>query len=149
MPQRSAALLVLVTVAACAGKGAPPPAPEPEGEDLKVVASIVNATAIVSKCPDDTRLDAKAAQRAIQRLVGPCATVPGGKAHFSATLFPGGRIELASPEGNPAEGVVPTCVLQNRLHHKVLLRNPCVFDVQLEERKISMGGGPSDAGPGG
>src|SRR5690242_7462036 len=104
MPRRLAASLVLLAVAACAGKSAPPPAPDAEGENLKVVASMVNATAIVAKCPDDTKLDAKAAQRAIQRLVGPCATVPGGRAHFSATLFPGGKIELASPEGNPAEG---------------------------------------------
>jgi hypothetical protein len=153
MPLRPAAGLFLLAVAACAGQGASPPAPqpepEPEGEDLKVVASIVNATAIVGKCPDDKRMNAKAAQLAIQRLVGPCATVPGGKAHFSATLYPGGRIELASPEGNPAGGVVPTCVLQNRLHHKVLLRSPCVFDVKLEERQISMSRDPSDAGAGG
>lgn len=126
-----------LAVPACAGSHAPPPdqgGPAPTAEPI--LASGVNATVIVGKCPDASRMKVRTAQEAIQRLVGPCATVPGGRAHFSATLQPGGKIELASPEGNPAEGVVPTCVLQNRLVHRVLLRQPCTLDVQLDERSV-------------
>ncbi len=104
-----------------------------------VEASMVNATSIVSACPDAAKMNARAAQEAIRKLVGPCAKVPGGKAAFSATLVPGGRIELASPSGDAAEGVVPTCVLKNRLVHNVLLKQPCTFRVELEERKVGDG----------
>ncbi len=99
--------------------------------------SLVNATSVVSACPDSKRMNTRAGANAINHLVEPCAAVPGGRAHFSATLLPGGKIELASPEGNPADGVVPTCVLHSGLRHKVQLRSPCTFDVQLEERKVS------------
>ena len=88
----------------------------------------------------------RTAQDAIQKLVGPCAKVPGGKAHFSATLLPGGKIELASPSGDPAEGVVPTCVLQNRLVHRVPLKNACALDVQLDERTVVVAPADVDAG---
>ena len=91
---------------------------------------------IVEACPDSKRLDTKLANREIDELVGPCKKVPGGAAHFSATLLPGGRVELASPSGDPAAGVVPTCVLQNatQLKHKLRLARACKFDVKLEER---------------
>ena len=124
--------------AACSGK---PAANAESGEDAApepIVASGVNATVIVSKCPDAARVNVKAAQEAIQRLVGPCASVPGGRAHFSATLQPGGNIVLASPEGDPAEGVVPTCVLQNKLSHRIRLKSPCALDVQLDERTVTV-----------
>jgi len=102
------------------------------------MASMVDAAVVVSQCPDQGRMNARLAQSAIRKLVEPCAGVPGGKAHFSAKLLPGGDIELASPEGDAAEGVVPTCVLKNRLRHKVLLKKACVFDVKLEERTVSV-----------
>jgi len=105
-------------------------ASEPAGPSV----SYVNATVVVARCPDAKTMNNRAAQNTIHRLVDPCAGVPGGKAHFSATLLPGGRIELASPAGDPAEGVVPTCVLRHNLLHQVYLKKPCTFDVQLEER---------------
>jgi hypothetical protein len=108
---------------------APPPAPKTSG-------SIVNASTVVGKCPDGPKMNAHAAQTTIQQLVSPCAAVPNGKAHFSATLLPGGHIELGSPDGNTAGGVVPTCVLKSRLIHSVPLKRPCVLDVQLEEHDV-------------
>jgi hypothetical protein len=104
-----------------------PPGPPP--------LSLVNASAVVSDCVDAKWMHTVAAHRSIQKIIDPCMSVPGGRAHFSATLLPGGRIELASPSGNPDEGVVPTCVLKNQtLRHQVFLKNRCSFDVILEER---------------
>jgi hypothetical protein len=138
--RRSSVALLLATVAfaACAGSSAPSATP---AQEEKPNASIVNATTVVGKCPDQAQMNAKEAQRSIQQLVEPCATVPGGRAHFSAVLLPGGRIELGSPEGNPADGVVPTCVLTHKLQHQVRLKSPCALDVQLEERKVPMSNG--------
>lgn len=119
-------------LAACGGKARP--AEEPDLS--KSPTSLVNATSVVSACPDSKRMNTRDGSNAINRLVEPCVAVPGGRAHFSATLLPGGKIELASPEGNPADGVVPTCVLHSGLRHKVQLRSPCTFDVKLEERKV-------------
>ena len=91
---------------------------------------------IVEACPDSRKLDTKLANREIDELVGPCKKVPGGNAHFSATLLPGGRVELASPSGDPTEGVVPTCLVQNatQLKHNLRLLKACKFDVKLEQR---------------
>jgi hypothetical protein len=125
------ALVVAVTAAAvgCGGKGAE--TPESEGPDI----TSVNASVIVKECPDAKRgMNSKAANSAIRKLVAPCSKVPGGAAHFSATLMPGGRIQLASPEGDATQGVVPTCVLENQLNHRVRLKEPCKLDVLLEER---------------
>ncbi|TKD07578.1 hypothetical protein [Polyangium fumosum] len=113
------------------GCGGSPP-PEPQGPDI----GVVDATVVVETCPDSKTMNAKAAHAAIQKLVEKCSTVPNGTAHFSTTLMPGGRIMLASPSGNPADGVVPTCVLSNQLTHRVYLKQPCKFDVKLEERKM-------------
>jgi hypothetical protein len=103
---------------------------------------MVSASAVVSACPDARRMNGNLAARTIQDLVDPCATVPGGRAHFSAALLPSGKILLAAPDGNAAEGVVPTCVLKNGLAHKVHLTQACKFDVQLEERKVGAGTTP-------
>jgi hypothetical protein len=132
-----AALLLAISggllVAACKPAG---DAGDANGEVPRTITSMVNASAIIAQCPDARKMNAKAASEAINKLVEPCAQVPGGKAHFSATLVPGGKIELAAPDGNVAEGVVPTCVLSKGLSHRVLLNKPCRFDVQLEERKL-------------
>lgn len=110
----------------------PPPIDAPPAEPISLVTSMV----IVEACPDSKRLDSKLANREIDELVGPCKKVPGGNAHFSATLLPGGRVELASPSGDATEGVVPTCLLQNaaQLKHKLKLTKACKFDVKLEQR---------------
>jgi hypothetical protein len=137
-------ILVVLVVAGCwraSNPTVPPPPPppphqptpeEPSTEPISLVTSMV----IVEACPDSRQLDTKLANREIDELVGPCKKVPGGRAHFSATLLPGGRVELASPSGDPSEGVVPTCLVQNagQLKHKLKLTRPCKFDVKLEER---------------
>lgn len=126
-------------LSACSGAQLEPVTDDPVVDDVpKSVTSLVNASSVVSACPDSKRMNARAANNAIQHLIEPCATVPGGKAHFSATLLPGGKIELTSPEGSAADGVVPICVLKGGLHHKVKLMHPCTFDVQLEERKVAV-----------
>ena len=110
---------------------APPPTEQPN-EPISLVTSMV----VVEACPDSKRLDSKKANREIEELVGPCKKVPGGEAHFSATLLPGGRVELGSPNGNPEDGMVPTCVMQQakQLRHKLRLSKACKFDVKLEQR---------------
>jgi hypothetical protein len=100
--------------------------------------SLVTSMVVVEACPASRQLDRKAATREIEALVGPCQKVPGGAAHFSATLLPDGRVELASPAGDPAEGVVPTCVLESKaaFRHKLHLAQACRFDVKLEQRSV-------------
>ncbi len=99
---------------------------------------MVTSMVVVDACPSSEQLDRKAATREIESLVGPCKKVPGGAAHFSATLLPDGRVELASPTGDPAAGVVPTCVLETKaaFRHKLKLARACRFDVKLEERRV-------------
>jgi len=142
-------LSAAVAAAACSGTSTPPPDTGDPATDTPepAVASMVNATVVVNKCPDAPRVNIRMAEDAIRKLVGPCATVPGGRAHFSATLKPGGRIELAAPDGDPGDGVVPTCVLQNRLVHRVLLKSPCALDVQLDERQMTVPVAPATATP--
>jgi hypothetical protein len=109
---------------------------EPTGGSGGGPMSMVTSAVVVAACPDSAKIDTKLASREIEELVSPCAKVPGGTAHFSATLVPGGRVELGSPAGDPTEGVVPTCLVQNQaqLKHRIRLRSPCRFDVKLEER---------------
>jgi hypothetical protein len=115
-------------------KGAPlpPPVDAAPSDPISLVTSMV----IVEACPDSHRLDTKLANREIDELVGPCKKIPGGNAHFSATLLPGGGVKLASPSGDPTEGVVPTCIVQNatQLKHRLKLAQACKFDVKLEQR---------------
>lgn len=135
---RTRAPLAFVIVSGGLLHGACAPKPADDASDLpRTTTSMVNASAIVSACPDGRKMNAKAAADAINKLVEPCGQVPGGTAHFAATLLPGGKIELASPDGKVAEGVVPTCVLRHGLSHRVLLSKPCTFDVKLEERKLA------------
>ncbi len=100
--------------------------------------SIVTSMVVVDACPYSKKLDRKAATKEIEALVNPCQKVPGGAAHFSATLLPDGRVELASPTGDPATGVVPTCVLETKaaFRHKLRLPTACRFDVRLEQRSV-------------
>lgn len=110
----------------------PKPADSPPEPSISLVTSVV----VIDACPDSKKLDSKAANREIEELVGPCKKVPGGAAHFSAILLPGGQVELASPSGDVSEGIVPTCVLQQQkqLRHKLRLGKACKFDVKLEQR---------------
>lgn len=98
--------------------------------------SLVTSMVVVEGCPDSKKLDTRQATREIEELVGPCKKIPGGTAHFAATLLPGGQIELAAPSGDPNEGVVPTCAVQNaaQIRHRIKLTYACKFDVKLEQR---------------
>ncbi len=98
--------------------------------------ALVTSSIVVDQCPVSKQVNAKRASAEIEAMVSACKTIPGGKAHFSATLLPDGRVELASPEGDPDTGIVPTCLLQSKasLRHRLRLSKPCKFDVQLEEQ---------------
>jgi hypothetical protein len=113
-------------------KPAEPRPVEPEGRE----SSFVTSSVVIGSCPDSAKISTTKAEKEIDELVGSCTEVPGGAVHFSATLLPGGQIELGSPEGDPSEGMVPTCVVQTakQLKHKLKLKRPCRFDVKLEQR---------------
>jgi hypothetical protein len=117
---------------------APPPTPAPADAAPGRAMSIVTSSVIVDACPSQKKLDRKAATREIEALVGGCQKVPGGIAHFSVTLLPDGRVELASPSGDTDLGVVPTCVLETSaaFRHKLRVPEACRFDVKLEERHV-------------
>jgi hypothetical protein len=132
-------------LAACSGapkQPDPPPPPPPidaaiDAEPEPALTNLVTSSVVVEACPDAKKLASAQARKEIAELVGPCTRVPGGAAHFSATLMPSGAIQLGSPTGgNPDEGVVPTCVVQTarQLKHKLSLASPCRFDVKLNER---------------
>ncbi|HSN97189.1 MAG TPA: hypothetical protein VLS89_02790 [Candidatus Nanopelagicales bacterium] len=132
-PLAAAALLGL---ASCSST--PPPAePAKPAEPEPAPIALVNATVLATTCPQVTQYNARMAENAIRKLVEPCTKIPGGGARFTATMLPGGKIELGSPEGDPTEGVVPMCVVKNQLTHKIFLKKACVFRVELEERPMT------------
>lgn len=141
------AFLTVVFAAACwRGSDTPPATPPPTpaapadaGVPLGRPMSMVTSSVIVDACPPQKQLDRRAASREIEALVGPCQQVPGGAAHFSATLLPDGRVTLASPSGDTQTGIVPTCVLETSaaFRHKLKVSQPCRFDVKLEERHVN------------
>jgi len=129
-------MLVCVALSGCGGahhRSAHDTSSEPAAAPVSMVTSSV----VIDACPDAKRINSRQATKEIEELVGPCTMVPGGSAHFSATLLPGGRVELASPSGDPESGVVPTCLLQSQgqLRHRIKVTAPCKFDVKLEEHK--------------
>ena len=134
--------MVAALCAGCPGGSEPPqhpvgmPNPKPSDPPPDPAIRMVTSVVVVEACPESKKINSKQATREIDELVGPCKTVPGGAAHFSATLLPDGRVELASPTGDPTMGVVPTCLLQKagQLKHKLRLKQPCKFDVKLEQR---------------
>jgi hypothetical protein len=132
--------VVIAASAACGGattQTAPASPTTAEATTPSRPVSIVSSSVIVGSCPDAQKMNSKQAAKEIEELLGPCSKVPGGAAHFSATLMPNGQVELASPSGDPSAGLVPTCLVQNtnQLRHKVKLASPCKFDVNLEERR--------------
>jgi hypothetical protein len=103
---------------------------------------MVNATILTNGCQSLGAANAKLAEKAMYQLIEGCASVPGGKAEFEATLLPGGRIQIAGVPGRP--DVVPICVLKHALEHKVPLVQPCRLDVKIEQTQVPMmrdGGG--------
>ena len=135
-------LAAVVVLAGC-WTSAPPkphttPIAEPPPAPVEKPISIVTSFVVIEACPGSKQLDTKAATKEIEQLVGPCTKVPGDTAHFSVTLQPDGRVTLASPSGDPSEGVVPTCVLETSaaFRHKLHVAKPCRFDVKLEQRRV-------------
>ncbi len=125
---------MVVAFVACSGgtgkaRATPPPA-DPERPTAVVTSSIV-----LDQCAPAKQVDPVKAGKEIETMVARCKSIPGGRAHFSATLMPDGQVQLGDPEGNPAAGMIPTCLLQAKgaLKHKLRMPQPCKFDVRLEE----------------
>jgi len=119
---------------------APPPV-EPVGPSAK----IVSATLVANDCDRVAKGNAKLAEDAMNKLVEGCTSVPGGRARFSATLEPGGRIEIAQTDGSP--DTVPICVLKHELRHKVPLTHECKLDVRLDESAVALPDAGADGTP--
>jgi hypothetical protein len=130
-------LLGALLAGGCLQRRAAPAADAPQPSEPGPQVVLTNTTFVINTCPDSKKMDSAAANTAMRKMVEPCAKAPGNAVRFRATLMPGGRIELASETGDRAEGVVPLCVLKNRLTHSVALKQPCTFDVKLEERSFS------------
>lgn len=123
-----------VLLASCSRRPAHAPAeskPTPTAATGPSVSS-GSTSFVVEDCPDAKKMDAKAAEAAMRKLIEPCHEVNAPAADFLATLVPGGRIEIASRGKDSAEGVVPICVVRNRLTHSVALKQRCTFSVKLE-----------------
>ena len=136
----AAVVLPLFMAAACAPRSAAPAAPAPPPPPPRTVQS-VTSTVLTNGCEALGMANAKLAEAAMYQLVEGCSSVPGGTAQFSATLLPGGRIEIASVAGQP--DVVPTCILKHSLLHRVALAKPCRLEFKIEEKSLPV---PVDAG---
>jgi hypothetical protein len=137
-PKALAVTFAAVTWVACATT----PPPEPPGSS----ARLVSATVLANDCGSVNKVWARLAADAMRKLVEGCTSVPGKSARFSATLSPGGRIEIAAPGdgGAPQPDVVPICILKNELRHKIPLKQPCKLEVSLEEETIALPDAGSD-----
>lgn len=124
----------IATVCACAPRR-PTALADTEAQSGRA-AQIVNATILTNGCQKLGTTSAQLAERAMYDLVEDCRSVPGGSAHFGATLQPGGRIEITSTPGTA--DVVPICVLKHSLLHKVPLAKPCRLDVKIEETQVTV-----------
>jgi hypothetical protein len=140
-----AVAILAVALAACGPKEPPvaPPAPATHAASPGRAAQVVNATILANGCRDLGPSAARLAEGAMYQLIEGCASVPGGKAQFEATLQPGGRIQILGVAGQP--DVVPICILKHSLLHNVPLTKPCRLDVKIEETSVSV---PVDAGAG-
>ena len=84
--------------------------------------SLVTSVVVVEACPDSKKHRYQAGEPRDRELVGPCKKVPGGAAHFAATLHAGWtRSSSHHRRVITTEGIVPTCLLQKRrqLKHKL------------------------------
>jgi hypothetical protein len=136
-------LIVGALACSCAHRSAAPAAAAKDDPAAGPQVMLTHTSFVIASCPDSAKMDSRAANAAMRKMVEPCAKAPGGAVRFQATLLPGGRIELASETGDRAEGVVPICVLKNKLTHSVVLKERCTFDVKLEERSVPASQGSS------
>jgi hypothetical protein len=127
----------------CAHRKAGPAAGAKDETAAGPQVALTHTSVVIASCPDSVKMDSRAANAVMRKMVEPCAKAPGGAVRFQATLLPGGRIELASETGDRAEGVVPICVLKNKLAHSVVLKERCTFNVTLEERSVPASEGSS------
>jgi hypothetical protein len=125
---RAKASVLFAWLISCGPKG--PPASGPS-------AQMVTATVLANSCQTLGSKSAKLAEATMAQLVEGCSSVPGGGAQFSATLEPGGLVQIAAAPGQP--DVVPICILKHSLVHKVPLTRPCKLDVKLEETRVPVG----------
>jgi hypothetical protein len=125
-----AALLVAtaVGIVGCASNPQSPPARP---------AQIVNATILVNSCGELGKTSARLAESAMYQLVEGCTSVPGGSVQFSATLVPGGRVDIQAADAG-ASDVIPMCILKHPLVHKVPLTKPCNLDVKIEQGTVNL-----------
>ena len=135
-------------LASCARRPAQSPtegkSPPPASSSGPAVAS-GSTSFVIEDCPDAKKMDAKAAEAAMRKLIEPCHTINAPAADFLATLVPGGRIEITSRGKDSAEGVIPICVVKNRLTHSVALKQRCTFNVKLEPTAAVAPAGSSSA----
>jgi hypothetical protein len=104
------------------------PAPSSNGPQV----ALASTSFVIEDCPESKKMDSRAAETAMRKLVEPCGGAKAPSAQFLATLVPGGRIEISVAGKDADEGVVPICVLKNRLTHAVTLKQRCTFSVKLE-----------------
>jgi hypothetical protein len=125
-----------VLLVSCARRAAHPPAeaksPPPASSGASAAVASGGTSFVIEDCPDAKKMDAKAAEAAMRKLTEPCHAINAPAADFLATLVPGGRIEITSRGKDSAEGVIPICVVKNRLTHSVALKQRCTFNVKLE-----------------
>jgi hypothetical protein len=131
-------LLITVTGLSCARGHEPTPSIAPvttaqKEDDPNPSIGLVDATIMFTDCGVVSNMNAIRAQSTMRQLVEACNEVPGGSAQFTATLLPNGRIELANADGG--FGTVPICVLHHELKHKVVVKKPCIMQVQMSERR--------------
>ncbi len=127
------AALMLVGSFACATKA---PSEGPPREPAGRSARLVSATVLANECATVSKANAKLSEDAMYKLVEGCTTVPNGGVRFTATMLPGGRIEITQAPGQSES--VPICVLKNELRHKVPLAQACKLEVRLEEGTIAL-----------
>ena len=107
--------------------------PSAQQDDPNPSIGLVDATMMFTDCGVVSDMNATNAQKTMRQLVEACTEVPGGTAQFVARLLPSGRIELGTVDGGL--GTVPICVLRHELKHRVVVKKPCVMQVQMSERK--------------
>jgi hypothetical protein len=120
-------------LAACSRPAEPAQAPASSSSAAPPEIAGVEASVIFTDCPQAPIADPKLIKDTMQKLVAKCTSVPGGKARFVATFEPGGQIRLSPPEGQ-ADGVVPICVLDQGLRHRLLVVKACRMEVEMDER---------------
>src|SRR5690349_20138602 len=86
----------LLSLPACRPRCESQPAAEPPHATVPPV-TVIDAVVIVHDCAKLGSGNAKLAEKAMNQLVAGCSELPSASANFSATLLPGGQIQIAAP----------------------------------------------------